>query len=99
MICCQHRPLFGSMCAAGVLLADAATAQVPDAIAASDETAVATFHAEGVQIYDCEADVSGALAWRFREPIATLLRDGATVGRHYAGPNWEAWCFPFTKLG
>jgi len=25
----------------------------------------------------------------FREPIATLLADGKTVGRHYAGPNWE----------
>ena len=25
----------------------------------------------------------------FREPIATLLLDGKTVGRHYAGPNWE----------
>src|SRR6202012_3662344 len=24
-----------------------------------------------------------------REPIATLLLDGKTVGRHYAGPNWE----------
>ena len=27
--------------------------------------------------------------WTFREPIATLLLDGKTVGRHYAGPNWE----------
>ena len=25
----------------------------------------------------------------FREPIATLLMDGKTVGRHYAGPSWE----------
>ncbi|MGC1694613.1 MAG: DUF3455 domain-containing protein [Pseudolabrys sp.] len=24
-----------------------------------------------------------------RAPIATLLQDGKTVGRHYAGPNWE----------
>src|ERR1700733_15787413 len=23
------------------------------------------------------------------EPIATLLIDGKTVGRHYAGPGWE----------
>jgi hypothetical protein len=29
------------------------------------------------------------LAWQFREPIATLFLDGKTVGRHYAGPNWE----------
>jgi hypothetical protein len=73
-----------------VLLADGATAQVPDAIAVPGETMVATFHAEGAQIYDCKADANGKLIWQFREPIATLLRDGATVGRHYAGPNWEA---------
>ena len=36
-----------------------------------------------------EADASGKLAWQFREPIATLLVDGKTVGRHYAGPTWE----------
>ena len=29
------------------------------------------------------------IAWQFREPIATLIVDGKTVGRHYAGPNWE----------
>jgi hypothetical protein len=89
MICCRYRPLFFPMCAAAVLLADGATAQVPDAIAVSGESVVATFHAEGAQVYDCR-DASGKLAWHFREPIATLLRDGATVGRHYAGPNWEA---------
>ena len=35
------------------------------------------------------ADPSGRLVWRFREPIATLLLDGKTIGRHYAGPSWE----------
>jgi Protein of unknown function (DUF3455) len=73
-----------------VLLASSAAAQVPEAIAAPGEAVVATFHAEGAQVYDCKVDASGKLAWAFREPIATLLRDGATVGRHYAGPNWEA---------
>jgi hypothetical protein len=75
---------------AAALLARPVAAQVPDAIAAAGETVVATFHAEGAQIYDCKADASGKLAWQFREPIATLLREGATVGRHYAGPSWEA---------
>jgi hypothetical protein len=32
---------------------------------------------------------SGALTWQFREPIATLILNGASVGRHYAGPNWD----------
>ncbi len=63
--------------------------QVPDAIAAPAETLIATAHAEGAQIYDCKADAGGRLAWQFREPIATLLIDGKTVGRHYAGPTWE----------
>jgi hypothetical protein len=67
----------------------AASAQVPAAIAAPGETAVVTLHAEGAQVYECKAGSDGKLAWAFREPIATLLADGKTVGRHYAGPSWE----------
>jgi hypothetical protein len=70
-------------------LAGAASAQVPPAIAAPGESAVVTLHAEGAQIYECKAGSDGKLAWAFREPIATLLLDGKTVGRHYAGPTWE----------
>jgi hypothetical protein len=66
-----------------------ANAQVPAAIAAPGETVVATWHAEGAQVYECKAGADGKLAWAFREPIATLLLDGKTIGRHYAGPNWE----------
>jgi len=62
---------------------------LPDAIAASGETVVLTVHAEGAQVYECKAGTDGKLAWAFREPIATLLVDGKTIGRHYAGPNWE----------
>ncbi len=76
-------------CAVLVLPLAAATAQVPESIAAPGESAVATLHAEGAQIYECKADTAGKLVWQFREPIATLLVDGKTVGRHYAGPNWE----------
>jgi hypothetical protein len=64
-------------------------AEVPDAIAAPGETLAATIHAEGAQVYECKADAAGKLSWQFREPIATLLVGGKTVGRHYAGPNWE----------
>jgi hypothetical protein len=67
----------------------AAGAEVPDAIAAKGETVVLEVHAEGAQIYECKADASGKLAWQFREPIASLFSGGKTVGRHYAGPNWE----------
>jgi Protein of unknown function (DUF3455) len=66
-----------------------ALADVPLALAAPGESAVVTLHAEGAQVYECKAGNDGKLAWAFREPIATLLLDGKTVGRHYAGPNWE----------
>ncbi|SHH66206.1 DUF3455 domain-containing protein [Bradyrhizobium erythrophlei] len=67
----------------------AAEPPLPADIAAPGETVVLTAHAEGAQIYECKAGTDGKLAWAFREPIATLLVDGKTVGRHYAGPNWE----------
>ncbi len=67
----------------------AAETPLPEAIAAPGETVVLTMHAEGAQVYECKAGADGKLAWAFREPIATLLVEGKTVGRHYAGPNWE----------
>jgi len=64
-------------------------AELPEAIAAPGETVVVTLHAQGAQIYECKTGDNGQLGWAAREPIATLLHDGKTVGRHYAGPNWE----------
>ena len=69
--------------------APAAETPLPDAISAPGETVVLTVHAEGAQVYECKAGADGKLGWAFREPIATLLADGKTVGHHYAGPNWE----------
>jgi hypothetical protein len=66
-----------------------AAAQVPNSIAAPGEAVVLNVHAEGAQVYECKASPDGKLVWQFREPIATLIIDGKTVGRHYAGPNWE----------
>lgn len=74
---------------ATALLAGEALAQVPEPIAAPGKQPVATLHAQGAQVYECKAGADGKLAWAFREPIATLLLDGKTVGRHYAGPNWD----------
>ena len=74
----------------GLLVSPAAAeAPLPDAIAAPGETIVLTVHAEGAQVYECKAGTDGKPGWAFREPIATLLVNGKTVGRHYAGPNWE----------
>jgi Protein of unknown function (DUF3455) len=80
-------PIFAALMS--VTFTCAASAQIPPAIAAPGESVVATLHAEGAQVYECKAGADGKLAWTFREPIATLVLDGKTVGRHYAGPNWE----------
>jgi hypothetical protein len=50
---------------------------------------IAKMHANGAQIYECRMSALNTLTWQFREPIATLVQDGMTVGRHFAGPNWE----------
>jgi Protein of unknown function (DUF3455) len=73
----------------GLVMSATAQTPLPDAIAAPGETVVLTVHAEGAQVYECKAGADGKLAWAFREPIATLFADGKTIGRHYAGPNWE----------
>jgi hypothetical protein len=50
---------------------------------------LAQLQAAGAQIYVCAKNTAGALNWRFREPVATLLEEGKTVGRHFVGPTWE----------
>jgi hypothetical protein len=60
-----------------------ATAQVPNSIAAPGETVVLKVQAEGAQVYECKANPDAKLGWQFREPIATLIVDGNTVGRHF----------------
>ena len=95
----ENRCLLAISLAAGMLVAGAAAAQIPPAIATVGEATVVTLHAEGVQVYECKtgSDKTGGeatgsdhkLAWTLREPIATLLLAGKTVGRHYAGPTWQ----------
>jgi hypothetical protein len=77
-------PLLGA-----ITSARAAETALPGAIAAPGEALVLTMHAEGAQVYECKAGADGKSSWAFREPIATLLAEGKTVGRHYAGPSWE----------
>jgi hypothetical protein len=87
-------PIQGTAALALLLLSSlagvsAAETALPGAIKAPGETVALSVHAEGAQVYECKAGADGKLAWTFREPIATLLLDGKTVGRHYAGPTWE----------
>lgn len=79
---------------ATILLAPQISAQGSPAASEHDGKEIVTLHAEGAQIYECKPDSGnklevGTLTWQFREPIATLVLDGKSVGRHYAGPNWD----------
>ncbi len=79
--------------AAGVaagLAGPGAAAPLPDAVAVTGKKVVMQLHAEGAQVYQCTAGADGAPAWKLREPIATLMRDGQTLARHFTGPTWEA---------
>jgi Protein of unknown function (DUF3455) len=90
MVRCVKAAALASVLLSGSLAsATAAEPALPDAIAAPGQTVVLSTHAEGAQVYECKAGPDGKLAWSFREPVATLMADGKTVGRHYAGPNWE----------
>lgn len=74
----------------------AACAQTPPAVPAPlvppGEAVMSRVAARGVQIYECRAKAGGAGAeWAFVAPEAELLDSrGEIVGRHYAGPRWEA---------
>jgi hypothetical protein len=50
-------------------------------------------HAAGAQIYRCRAakDDAARVDWLLKEPEADLFdHAGQKMGRHYAGPTWEA---------
>ena len=47
--------------------------------------------ADGVQIYECARKPDATYEWAFKAPEATLSdRSGRPLGKHYAGPTWEA---------
>ena len=67
---------------------------VPEALRVPpDLVLIRDVRAVGVQIYECQASKDGptGFRWTFKAPEAEL-RDqaGVIVGRHYAGPTWEA---------
>ena len=74
-------------------LATAARAEglenLPATIAVNSGVPIAKLEAAGAQIYMCAKNAAGVLNWTFREPVATLLEEGKTVGRHFLGPTWE----------
>lgn len=70
------------------------TSTVPLALQPADaSTAIVTLAAKGVQIYECrpKKDQPDAAEWAFVAPEAELFdAQGRRVGKHYAGPSWEA---------
>ena len=62
------------VCLVATWLAVKVSAQIPAAIVARAGAVMATFHAEGAQIYQCKPDSEKypseprALSWQFREP-------------------------------
>lgn len=71
-----------------------ALVRVPDKLAVgANETLKMIVPAKGVQIYECRArkEQPGAYEWAFVAPEADLFDSrGNRIGRHYAGPHWEA---------
>jgi hypothetical protein len=66
---------------------------VPAALQPASGQPLETIAARGVQVYECRADAAagGAAKWTFVAPEAQLFdAKGALVGKHYAGPHWEA---------
>lgn len=67
---------------------------IPESLQApAGERLLEVVAARGVQIYECraKADAPAGAEWAFVAPEAELLdAQGRTVGKHYAGPHWEA---------
>jgi hypothetical protein len=58
---------------------------------AASESMTLIVPAKGVQVYECRASKAGAYEWAFVAPDAELFdTTGKRIGRHYAGPHWEA---------
>ena len=68
--------------------------QVPETLwPGADETLAMVAHAKGEQIYECrqKSGPEYAFDWALVAPDAELYDDrGRKIGRHYAGPHWEA---------
>jgi Protein of unknown function (DUF3455) len=75
-------------------VAETGTDEIPDGLRppAGQVLALAA-RATGVQIYECKAakDSPAQFSWTLKAPEADLKDlSGKPVGKHYAGPTWEA---------
>ena len=74
--------------------APAPIARVPEKLQpGANESLAMIVSARGVQIYECRSrqEPGGGFGWAFAAPEADLFdARGSRIGRHYAGPHWEA---------
>jgi hypothetical protein len=86
---CSIALLVTAACAAAALSSTGVPAALAPALFASQDH----LSARGVQIYECRApvDAYSAAQWTLIAPEADLFDSaGLRVGRHFAGPHWEA---------
>jgi hypothetical protein len=79
--------------AAAILAAGCTTSSIIPAKLnpAATESVTMIVPAKGVQIYECRAGKNGGFEWAFVAPDAALFdTTGRLIGKHYAGPHWEA---------
>lgn len=91
---------FHDLCASLLLVMLAACAgtvaselSLPGEITPAPASSAQTLAARGVQIYECRAAAEpySPTKWTLVAPEAELFDgDGKRVGRHFAGPHWEA---------
>jgi hypothetical protein len=66
---------------------------IPQALVPAAQASSERLAARGVQIYECRStpDAQPKTQWVFVAPEAELFDlEGKRVGRHFAGPHWEA---------
>src|SRR5512139_2706161 len=89
----NYSTLLGASAALLTAACASAPLVVPDALQpASNETLATTVGTRGVQVYECSVRKDGGgHEWAFVAPEADLLdAQGKTIGRHGAGPYWQA---------
>jgi hypothetical protein len=87
-------PLALTLLCAACASTPSSTANLPDKLKPGPNESLAMIvPAKGVQIYECreKKDRAGNYEWEFVAPEAVLFDTrGKTIGKHYAGPHWEA---------
>ena len=80
-------------CGSATLKPTPPTVVIPGNLRApASESLVRTLWADGVQVYECRKAADASFPdWVFVSPDARLAdANGTALGRHYAGPTWEA---------